>query len=116
MATVLPDVTDRAGVAGHRWGTGCAAAFNNDGLVDLPVTTIGDNFIYRNNGDGAFTDIAQKAGVAGGFDWHTGAAFGDYDADGYLDIYIAAYLDPLQMLGAAERKVRAKDMPVFGGA
>src|ERR1700733_2032072 len=27
-----------------RWGTGCAAAFNNDGLVDLPVTTIGDNF------------------------------------------------------------------------
>ncbi len=61
-----------------RWGTGCAAAFNNDGLVDLPVTTIGDNFIYRNNGDGAFTDIAQKAGVAGGFDWHTGAAFSDY--------------------------------------
>jgi hypothetical protein len=109
------DVTKEAGVGGFRWGTGCAVAdIDNDGWVDLLVTNVGRNFLYRNNGNGAFTDIAEKAGVAGGFDWHTGATFGDYDGDGYLDLYVAGYLDPSQMLSPL-RQSTWRGMQVFFG-
>lgn len=93
------DVADEAGVSGHAWGTGCAAAdFDNDGWVDLFVSNVGECFLYKNRGDGTFAQIAKHAGVNGKFSWYTGAAFGDYDADGFLDLYVAAYLDPTQMI------------------
>jgi enediyne biosynthesis protein E4 len=51
---------------GHGYGTGVAVGdFNNDGLPDLYVTGLGRNSLYRNNGDGTFTDITDRAGVAG---------------------------------------------------
>ncbi len=88
------DVTAKAGVAGRGWGFGCVAAdYDNDGHPDLLVTNFGTNILYHNNGDGTFADVAEKAGVAGGNIWHTGAAFGDYDNDGFLDLYVAGYLD-----------------------
>ena len=88
------DVTDAAHVPGAHWGFGCVAAdYDNDGNTDLLVTNFGPNILYHNNGDGTFTDVAAHAGVGGGNIWHTGAAFGDYDNDGYVDLYIAGYLD-----------------------
>src|SRR5207249_687087 len=76
------------------WGQGAVAAdFNNDGNVDLFVTNFGPNILYKNNGNGTFTDVTEKAGVAGGNTWHTGATFGDYDKDGYLDLYVCGYID-----------------------
>jgi enediyne biosynthesis protein E4 len=57
------------------------------------VTNFGPNILYRNNGDGTFTDVTTRAGVGGGNIWHTGAAFADYDNDGRLDLYVAGYLD-----------------------
>ena len=88
------DVTERAGVPGAGWGNGALAAdFDNDGNVDLLVTNFGPNILYRNNGDGTFTDVTAKAGVGGGNVWHTGASFGDYDNDGYLDLYVCGYVD-----------------------
>jgi len=88
------DVTTEAHVAGTGWGFGCVAAdYDNDGKTDLLVTNFGLNNLFHNNGDGTFTDVAAHAGVAGANIWHTGAAFGDYDGDGLLDIYIAGYLD-----------------------
>ena len=48
--------------------------------------------LYRNNGDGTFTDVTTKAGVADGR-WSTGAAFGDYDGDGWLDLMVANYTE-----------------------
>ncbi len=88
------DVTEQARVPGKGWGFGCVAAdFDNDGKTDLLVTNFGPNILYRNNGDGTFTDVTARAGVGGGNIWHTGAAFADYDNDGYLDLYIAGYLD-----------------------
>ncbi len=93
------DVTQTTGLASFRWGTGCAAAdYDNDGFVDLFVANVGECFLYKNNGDGTFTDVAKKAGVAGGFNWHTGVTFGDFDSDGFLDLYVASYLEPSQML------------------
>lgn len=88
------DVTLQAGVKGLGWGNGALAAdFNNDGWSDLLVTNFGPNVLYKNNGNGTFTDVTTHAGVGGGNTWHTGASFGDYDRDGFLDLYIAGYVD-----------------------
>ena len=61
---------------------------------DLFVTYFGKNVLYHNNGDGTFTDVSEKAGVAGnGKRWNTGCAFVDYDRDGQLDLFVANYID-----------------------
>ena len=88
------DVTSSAAVPGRGWGFGCVAAdYDNDGHTDLLVTNFGPNILYRNNGDGTFRDVTTKAGIAGGDWWHAGAAFGDYDRDGNLDLFVPGYLD-----------------------
>ncbi|HXJ93253.1 MAG TPA: CRTAC1 family protein [Terriglobia bacterium] len=88
------DVTRAAHVEGRGWGCGAVAAdYNNDGNVDLFVYTYGKNILYRNNGDGTFTDATEQAGVGGDPSWSAGAAFGDYDNDGFLDLYVSRYLD-----------------------
>jgi enediyne biosynthesis protein E4 len=88
------DVTERAGAPGRGWGFGCVAAdYNNDGHIDLFVANFGPNILYRNRGDGTFEDVTGKAGVGGGDIWHAGAAFGDYDLDGHLDLFVPGYLD-----------------------
>ena len=88
------EVTGKAGVSGTGLGNGVAAAdYDNDGLIDLFVTNYGRDLLYRNNGDGTFTEVAGRAGVAGGPVWSTGATFGDYDRDGWVDLYVARYLE-----------------------
>ena len=75
------------------WGMGCAAGdYDNDGDVDLYATYWGPNQLYRNDGDGRFTEGAAKAGVADAR-WGSSAAFGDLDGDGLLDLYVANYLE-----------------------
>jgi hypothetical protein len=88
------DVTAAASVPGRGWGFGCVAAdYDNDGRTDLFITNFGANILYRNRGDGTFEDVTVKAGVGGGQIWHAGAAFGDYDLDGNLDLFVPGYLD-----------------------
>jgi hypothetical protein len=88
------DVTRRAGLAAARgYGMGAAVGdYDNDGSEDLYVTNYGANILYHNNGDGTFTDVTARAGVAGG-GWSTSAGFFDYDDDGRLDLFIARYVD-----------------------
>ena len=62
------------------------------GFPDLYVTNFGSNILYRNNGDGTFTNVTKEAGVEDS-GWSTSAAFVDYDRDGLLDLYVAHYLD-----------------------
>jgi hypothetical protein len=93
------DVTKRAGLAGNLgagvFKTGVAVGdYDNDQDLDLYVTAFGPNALYRNNGNGTFTDVTSTAGVAGErSEWSTSTGFFDFDRDGDLDLYVANYLD-----------------------
>ena len=61
---------------------------------DLFVSYYGQNVLYRNNGDGTFTDVTAKAGLLQSRTrWNSGCAFLDYDKDGHLDLFVANYID-----------------------
>ncbi len=86
------DVTDRAGVAYPCWANGAVVGdYNNDGWPDLFVTCFGGVVLYRNNGNGTFTDVTREAGLGGDTMWAMGAAFGDYDGDGFADLFVSHY-------------------------
>ncbi len=87
------NVTAEAGLAVGFYGTGVAVGdYDNDGNVDLFVTAVGRNRLFRNSG-GRFEEVTEKAGVAGEPDgWGTSAAFFDYDSDGRLDLFVCNYI------------------------
>ena len=88
------DVTAKSGIDHCGWGFGVAVGdYDNDGYEDLYITYLDGAVLYHNNGDGTFTDVTAKAGVGNAGHWGTSAAFGDYDKDGYLDLYVANYVD-----------------------
>jgi hypothetical protein len=95
------DVTRQAGLGGtsdagaRSYRAGVAVGdVDNDGDLDVYVTAFGPNVLYRNNGDGTFTDVTAAARVAGPpTEWSTSAGFFDFDRDGDLDLYVANYLD-----------------------
>ena len=83
-------------------GAGCAFFdYDNDGWMDIYLVNSGPcdfyapdrpmrNALYRNNRDGTFTDVTEKAGV-GGNAYGMGVAAGDYDGDGFPDLYVTQY-------------------------
>jgi hypothetical protein len=98
------DVTDKAGIGTPCWAMGAVVGdFNNDGWPDLLVTCLNGVVLYRNNGDGTFTDVTRASGLSGDTGWATGAAFGDYDGDGWDDLFISHYVD-----------FRLDKLPAFG--
>lgn len=87
------EVTDEAGVGCTGYGLGAVVGdYDNDGRPDLYVSNFGPKFLYRNNGDGTFTDVTGRAGVGDGNKVGAGACFLDIDGDGLLDLYVANYL------------------------
>lgn len=87
------DVTEQVGLAVSLYGMGPAVGdFDNDGWLDLFVTAVGKNMLFKNE-QGKFVDVTEAAGVAGlDTDWSTGATFFDYDNDGLLDLFVCNYV------------------------
>jgi hypothetical protein len=86
------DVTDASGIDAGGYGMGIATGdVNNDGCLDVYLTNLGPNQLFRNDCDGTFTDISKQSGTddAG---WGVSASFFDYDRDGWLDLYVGNYV------------------------
>jgi len=113
------DVTKSAGVAGGGWSASAGFFdYDNDGKLDLFVTRYVNwtfqtnrycgekqagyraychpdnydgvtNILYHNNGDGTFTDVSEKAGIANPKGKGLGVSFADYDGDGFTDVFVA---------------------------
>lgn len=98
------DVTDQSGIGYPCWAMGVAVGdYNNDGRPDLVVSCFGGVVLYRNNGDGTFTDVTKPSGLDKDTGWAAGVTFGDYDGDGYVDLFVPHYVD-----------FDIKDLPTFG--
>ena len=100
------DVTDKAGVGFPCWAMGASVGdYNNDGSPDLLVTCLSGVVLYHNNGDGTFMDATKASGLAKDSGWATGAALGDYDGDGWADLFVSHYVD-----------FHLDNLPVFGSS
>ena len=104
------DVASQAGVTnslyckGSVWGD-----YDNDGDLDLYASNLGgDNRLYRNNGDGAFTDVAMKLGVQEPY-FSFATWFWDYDNDGWLDLFVAGYASDIGNVAASYLGLAALD-------
>jgi hypothetical protein len=75
-----------------RQARNCEKNQGNDGWPDILVTCEEGMVLYRNNGDGTFTDVTKQARLTDPR-WTTGAAFGDYDGDGFVDLMVSRYVE-----------------------
>ncbi len=116
------DVTESAGFA-EAMGRGLALAwgdYNDDGDMDVYIANDADqNYLYRNNSDGTFTDVSLTAGVGLSEDGEAengmGADFGDYDNDGRLDLVVTNFQDQTNTLYRNEGDTLFTDVSYASG-
>ena len=92
---IFTDVTEKAGVGGYEESYGMAAScadYDNDGYLDLYVCNYGKDILYHNNGNGTFTGVTERSGLASP-GWSVAAPWFDYNGDGLLDVFVTHYLD-----------------------
>ncbi|MCY3858096.1 MAG: VCBS repeat-containing protein [Gammaproteobacteria bacterium] len=82
-----------SGLEDTGYGMGPAVGdYDGDGLIDVFVTNVGNNRLFRNIGNATFVDVTSAANVAtNGFS--TASTFGDFNADGFLDLFVVNYVD-----------------------
>jgi hypothetical protein len=88
------DVTRGSGLDISFYGMGVAVGdYDNDGLVDVFITGVGENHLFHNLGGGKFEDVTARSGISNeAARWSTSAAFVDYDNDGRLDLFVCNYV------------------------
>ncbi|MCZ6560590.1 MAG: VCBS repeat-containing protein [Gammaproteobacteria bacterium] len=87
------DVTGAAGLHADGYGMGVTTGdYDNDGDIDLYLSNFGNNQLWRNNGDGTFSDVSEESGTADPR-WSHSAVFVDIDRDGWLDLMVVKYVD-----------------------
>lgn len=108
---IFVNVTKKGGAVGDPgYAMGCAVAdFDNDGDEDIYVTNFGANCLLRNEGNGVFIDVAQRAGVDDPA-FGAGCSFLDFDRDGHLDLYVSNYL---QFDPASVTPCKHANIPVY---
>jgi enediyne biosynthesis protein E4 len=114
------NITEQAGVMVKGWGMGVAVAdFDNDGNLDLFVTGYGHSVLYRGLGNCKFEDVTETTGLNGITGFATGAAWGDYDRDGHVDLFVSRYthvdMSHLPAFGSDEKFCRFKGVLVQCG-
>lgn len=89
------DVTEKSGLGQVGWQTGvCVGDYDNDGWDDLFCGFWGHNALFHNNGDGTFSDVTHKAGLYNErVRWTSGSTWLDYDRDGWLDLFVANFIE-----------------------
>jgi len=88
------DVASSTGLDLAIWGNAAAwGDVDNDGWKDLLITSYGHNYLFRNNGNGTFEDISKPSHIGGPEGYWSGAAWGDYNKDGFIDVYICGYVE-----------------------
>ena len=95
IATAIHRCYRQSGLRAVGWANGvCVADYNNDRFDDIFCTSFGHNRLYRNNGDGTFTDVTKQSGLweEAVPRWGAGCAFLDYDRDGHLDLFVSHYI------------------------
>jgi hypothetical protein len=91
---IFTDTTRPSGMDVRLHGMGIAIGdIDNDGHKDVYITALGRNRLFRNLGLGRFADVTAGAGVAGGEEWSSSAGFLDFDGDGWLDLFVANYIE-----------------------
>ena len=86
------DMADEANVTNDRYCKGVTAGdYDNDGDLDIYVSNSNTNRLYRNDGDMRFSDVALELGVSEPHQWSFASWFFDYNDDGWLDLFVAAY-------------------------
>lgn len=86
-------LTVDSGLEDSSYGMGVTTGdYDNDGHVDIFVSNVGENRLFRNNGDGSFSDLTATSGIEGDA-FSTAALFADFDTDGYLDLFVVNYVD-----------------------
>jgi hypothetical protein len=102
------NVTAKAGVgAVGLYGQGVAVGdYNNDGFPDLYVMGYGRAILYKNNGNGTFTDVTKESGAGDEGQWPASAGFVDYDRDGHVDLLVCNYIhwNPKNNLWCGEKR------------
>ena len=86
------DVTEASGVGVSGYGMGVAAGdYDNDGCIDLYVTSLERNHLLHNDCKGEFADVSDQSGTRD-VGWSVSSAFFDFDRDGWLDLFVGHYL------------------------
>lgn len=89
------EIANGGGLSAPGYAHGVAIGdYNNDGYPDVYITTYGRNALFRNNGDGTFTDVTAAAGLRTPQNyWSSSAAWLDYDRDGHLDLFVVHFAE-----------------------